>query len=166
MSTRSLIGGDTDRGTIMVYVHSDGYPDGHWGKIETLRRLIAAHGIDRVMATLLQTTSGWSSFDGDTDDGLSKAYDDGRFELVPGFGVRYTLTEMEPRWPGGQPYVQGNTSYATPADFTGDADNWWDVAYIYVVSADGKQVRYCENDSRQAWDDKPWQTVSLLLPAE
>ncbi len=141
MSTRSLIGAETENGIKMVYVHCDGYPDDYWGKVQTLQRLVAEHGLDRVVSTLLETPAGWSSFDGNAEQ-LSQFERDGRFELVPGFGVRHTLTEVDL---GGRTTVQGNKEYATPED----AHEYWDTEFVYVITADGK-LRWAPH-----WD-APW----------
>ena len=144
MSTRSLVGAETESGTKLVYVHSDGYPDGYWGKVETLRRLVAQFGLDKVVGTLLQTPSGWSSFDGNPGETLNPGYADGRFELVPGFGVRFTDVEG-----------QGNTKYATPEDH----NEYWDVEYVYVITADGK-LRWAPHGDGE-WADQDWLTEDL-----
>lgn len=135
MSTRCLIGAETESGIRAVYCHSDGYPDNFYGKVETLRRLIAQHGLSKVVSTLLATPAGWSSFDGEPGDELSPGHTDGRFELVPGFGVRYTLDEIDMGGLGKT--VQGNTEYAGP-----DKPLNWDVEYVYVIAADGKTLRW------------------------
>ena len=147
MSTRCLIGADTEVGTRLVYVHHDGYPRSRYGKLPTLARLVARDGLSRVVATLLSTPSGWSSFDGEPPAELPAFHADGRFELVPGYGVRYTLTPLDG-------YVQGDTEYTTPATAP-DAD----FAYVYVLDTEGR-VRWAEN-SGAAWDDLGWQQMTL-----
>lgn len=146
MSTRSLVGAETESGIKMVYVHSDGYPEGQWGKIATLQQLVAKHGVSKVVSTLLETTSGWSSFDGVPGVELSAGHADGRFELVPDFGIRYTLDVI----PGMEAYTpQGNSEYDTEA-----TSHEADAVYLYVISADGKTLRWAENNDR--WDKLNW----------
>jgi hypothetical protein len=142
MSTRSLIGAETDSGIRLVYVHSDGYPDGQWGKVQTLQRLIATHGIDRVVSTLLHTPAGWSSFDGNPT-GEMYPTDPDRFELVAGFGVRYI----------GE---QGNEHYATPED----AHEYWDTEYVYVLNPQGILRWAAHWDTK--WADLQWHEVVLV----
>ena len=36
MSTRSILAFDTDKGVRGVYIHSDGYPEGQWGRMAQL----------------------------------------------------------------------------------------------------------------------------------
>lgn len=152
MSTRGLVGAETESGIKAVYVHSDNYPDGQWGKIETLRRLVAAHGVSKVLATLLETPAGWSSFDGEPGDELSAGHTDGRFELVPGFGVRYTLDEIDMGGLGKM--TQGNTEYDGP----GSPINW-DIEYVYVIAADGTTLRWAEG--AEDWSKLVWNEVAL-----
>lgn len=152
MSTRSLIGAETESGAKMVYVHSDGYPDGHWGKVETLQRLVAKHGVSKVAATLLKTTSGWSSLSDSDREELPAMYQDGRFELVSGFGIRYTLDVI----PGKESYTpQGNSEYDTESTtYKADAE------YLYLICMDGKTLRWAENSG--PWDQLEWHTEPLV----
>jgi hypothetical protein len=149
MSTRCLIGAETESGVKMVYVHSNGYPDGQWGKVQTLQRLVSQFGLGGVLSTLLETPSGWSSFDGSPGDELQAGHTDGRFELIPNFGVRYTLT------PTSDGTVQGNTSYATP----GELATYWDIEYIYIITSDGK-LKWSPH-SGDDWDALPWTYETL-----
>lgn len=67
------------------YVHSDGYPSGVG--VELLR-LLNEHGYEKTMRTLVDEHYGWSSLGKDSE--LGPGYDDGRFVVVPDYGVAYT----------------------------------------------------------------------------
>lgn len=109
MSTRCVIAAVTEVGVKGVYVHGDGYPDGSCGKLATLPKMIADHGLSKVVGTLLASPAGWYSFDGGDDDyGL---------DVVPGFGNRFTA---------------GMTEYYTDAH---QVD--WDLQYVYLIHPDG-----------------------------
>jgi hypothetical protein len=109
MSTRAIVAephGDSWRGR---HTHSDGYPS---GRGQTLWALVARDGVETVRKTIIHTYFGWSSIDPTQQDFIgvppdqnapygSPAYDaymfspggmygDGRFVVVPGYGVAYT----------------------------------------------------------------------------
>lgn len=117
MSTRSVVYARTESGTKGVYVHSDGYPE--WA-LPALHGLIAKHGLDRTVTTLLGKPNGWSHLDPDKEDELPELYRDGRFEAVPGFGVQYTEVDN-----------QGDTEYRTLEN------PGWDIEFLYVIEPDG-----------------------------
>jgi hypothetical protein len=112
--------------------------------------MVQQYGLGTVVGTLLQTTSGWSSFDGEPGSELPSMYSDGRFELVPGFGVRYTLDELDLY---GQKTVQGNTEYDGPG-----MPISFDIDYVYVFTADGN-LKWAEG--QESWDSLRWNRVEL-----
>jgi hypothetical protein len=137
MSTRSVVYGRTDSGIKGVYVHSDGHPE---TRLPVLAELIRRDGVDRVMSTLLEQTWGWSFLDPDPEGApLPDSKQDGRFELVPGYGVRYTAED------GGEPNYRGTSNDAP------------DVAYVYVVEQDGS-ISYAENGA--LWDGLDWKRTA------
>lgn len=86
MSTRSLVGGLTDSGTYVVYVHFDGYPE---GRLPVLDELIKRDGAAKVLATILMAREGgWSYLDADIDPGAKTALGS-RGRVVPGYGLMY-----------------------------------------------------------------------------
>jgi hypothetical protein len=117
--------------------------------VAVVDRLVSQFGLGGVLSTLLETQSGWSSFDGSPGDELQVGHTDGRFELISSFRVRYTLT------PTSDGTVQGNTSYATP----GDLATYWDIEYIYVITSDGK-LKWAPHEGND-WDALPWKYETL-----
>ncbi len=138
MSTRSAVGAETEGGTRAVYVHSDGYPE---AKLDDLRQLVAQHGLSKTVATLLATPSGWGYINAEfpAHDGE---------QLIPGFGARLT---------------RGFTEYMTP-----EKPFSWDIEYIYIISADGKTIRWAHSGIARAssgghkWDSLDWQEAPLV----
>lgn len=95
MSTRSLVGGLTDMGTFVVYVHFDGYPE---GRLPVLDAIIKRDGAAKALATLLMAKEGgWSSLDEDQDASVPNVLGQ-RAESVEGYGVKYTdAPEIKPQ---------------------------------------------------------------------
>jgi hypothetical protein len=83
MGTRSAVcepHGDSYRGR---YVHWDGYPTGVGAR---LIELVQRDGIEKVRQTIIHDHYGWSSLH---QQELSPSYQDGRFVVVPDYGVAY-----------------------------------------------------------------------------
>ena len=139
MSTRSVVYGRTDSGIKGVYVHSDGHPD---TRLPVLAELIRRDGVDRVMSTLLEQTWGWSFLDSDPEGApLPDSKQDGRFEPVPGYGVRYTAED------GGEPHYRDTSS-----------EGRLDAVYVYVVEQDGS-ISYADNGGA-LWDGLDWKRTA------
>lgn len=137
MSTRSVVYGRTDSGIKGVYVHSDGYPE---ARLPVLAELIRRDGVDRAMSTLLEQTWGWSFLDSAPETQLPASKQDGRFELVPGYGVRYTVED------GGEPNYRDTSN-----------EGRLDAVYVYVIEQDGT-VSYAENGA--LWDALDWKRTT------
>jgi hypothetical protein len=153
MSTRCWIGAETESGIKAVFVHSDGYPGiepakvDSCGVIPTLRDLVATHGIDKVVSTLLETSHPWDTFSDWTPEPEWTWYFTERYKIVPGFGVRFNMDSPGPQ-------------YFTPARAI-----TWDVEYVYVIQADGKTVKWATKGvtkGNRAWRTQHWQEASLL----
>lgn len=160
MGTRSLVGAETESGTKLVYVHWDGYPE---GRLPVLHEFIKRHGLDKTIATILETTSGWSSLDPDHEPELREFARTGQFEIVQGFGERYTLTPITLGDEEG--YIQGNLEYATPENALK-----WDSEYVYVFTADRQSIKWAPTwtDGGQVltWDALDWQVEPIIIDAE
>ena len=150
MSTRSIVYGRTDSGIKGVYVHWDGYPE---GRLPVLHALIARDGVDKVMSTLLARPSGWSSLHPEQDSQLPPLYSDGRFEVVPGYGIQYSDVEM-PDAISGEMTKQGDSAYRTTS--IEDRVIW--VEFLYVIEPDGS-ITWAENFS-EPWDTLKWRGYS------
>jgi hypothetical protein len=138
MSTRSVVYGRTESGIKGVYVHSDGHPE---TRLPVLAVLIRRDGVDRVMSTLLEQTWGWSFLDSDPEGmPLPASKQDGRFEVVPGYGVRYTEED------GGEPDYRDTSN-----------EGRLDAVYVYVVEQDGS-ISYAENGA--LWDALDWKSTA------
>jgi hypothetical protein len=127
MGTRSCVAiaeGDGFRGK---YVHWDGYPT-YMGK--TLHTLVNERGLDEVQRVMVHESAGFSCLDPRKTE-LDDYEGDGRFMVVPGFGIGYN-----------------------PDSEQGDVDDWitpfhndeskrdsWGTAWAYVLS-DGGLVVY------------------------
>jgi hypothetical protein len=141
MSTRSIVYGHTESGIKGVYVHFDGYPE---GRLPVLAKLIQRDGVDRVMSTILAQTWGWSSLDANpVPPELPPYMGDGRFELVTGYGVRYTKDD------GGEPDYRDTSQQARDIF----------IEYVYVVEQDGS-ISYATNQD-VPWDDLAWESTAL-----
>ena len=143
MSTRSLVAAETEKGVVGVYVHWDGYPD---GRIEVLRQLAQRDGMAAMVRTIVGKPNGWSSLDPEAAT-LSIGYHDGRFALVPGYGIEYTNVEN-----------QGHTEYWTPE--THDPETW--AEYLYIIRANGTVDWAPINSDERDITTFDWHTVSLL----
>jgi hypothetical protein len=134
------------------YVHSDGYPS--WNG-EQVKKLIAMHGKDEVIKTLIDDYYGWSSiYDGQTDKLDSPGMQDGRFVAIKGYGVAYT-TET-----GGLP---GGLPQSKPEDWvrdTDDPDIFW-LEFAYVIEEDGSVSAY--RSVGDGWQEIPKDTSGEWL---
>lgn len=142
MSTRCLMGADTESGIKAVYVHSDGYADGEHGVINVLRGLVATHGLNRVVSTLLRKDSPWDMFADWTPRPEYTWYFTDQYEIVPGFGVRFDVAGR----------------YFTTSDRIP-----WDIEYVYVIQTDGT-LRWAHKGvtkGDRTWRTQQWQEISL-----
>lgn len=138
MSTRSIVAAEFEGQIKGVYVHSDGYPDGEWGKLATLSRLIERDGVVKVVRTIMGKPNGWSDLDPDQEkDQLSSGYGDGRFLAIPGYGVQYSAKRFPNMYGKDKPGMQADSEYRVPGD--GGEE------YFYVIRADGT-IDWCEGD--------------------
>lgn len=112
MSTRSLVGGLTDDGTYVVYVHNDGYPD---GRLVELEQIIERDGAAKALVNILSAREGgWSYLAAGTQAG-SKDHT-GHGTIVPGYGLKYN-----------------DAPEATPMRFPEEwePDSWCE--YVYLI---------------------------------
>lgn len=138
MSTRSLVGGLTDGGTYVTYVHYDGYPD---ARLPVLEELIKRDGPARVLSTILQArTGGWSALEPSTKESHIL-----HGEVVPGYGVKYTDAAEGPQ-------------LRFPEEY--NDDSWCE--YVYLIPEIGP-IRYAEIQrgvKPEAWR---WQEHEVLV---
>lgn len=142
MGTRSCVAipeGDGFRGK---YVHWDGYPT-HMGK--TLYALVDQHGLAEVQRVLVHESAGFSCVDPRKTE-LDRFEQDGRFLLIPGFGVAYNPDSE-----------QGDVEdWITPfAEDESERDDWG-TEWAYVLS-DGGLVVW-----KMGWKSPP--TYVALVP--
>lgn len=120
MGTRSVVAARQEDGSWSGrYVHWDGYPEGVG---QAVKEIVARHGREAAIKTLMVDNYGWSSVDGAEVQELGVGYDDGRFRAVPGYGVAYT-TEQNQSHP---------EDWITSED-TGDS---W-LEYVHIIELDG-----------------------------
>ena len=115
MSTRSVIGIPDGDGWKGRYCHSDGYP--RWNGVK-LQELVVRDGLEKVVQTVVVDNYGWSSIDPDVAR-LHVYQDDGRFKVVPDYGVAYTE-------------VDGQTSPDEWHTYEGAQDSWCEWAYVLI----------------------------------
>lgn len=138
MSSRSLVGGLTDRGIYTVYVHNGGH-------LPTLTALIRRDGVHRVLGTLLTARDGGWSYLDPREDGTRDHRLGERGRTVPGYGVAYT---DEP----------GTMPVKFPDDWS--EDFWADA--VYLTRNDGAIRRAepgrceCQCGPRH-WEWRDWQ---------
>lgn len=119
MGTRSIIAkpdGDAWRGR---YCHWDGYPEGVG---QRLMELVNRDGLAKVIDTIIDTHCGWSSIHMPDNRQLGAGYTDGRFLLVPEYGVAYNHNSD-----------QGSMSDWHTPDMLGDTWCQW----VYVLTPMG-----------------------------
>lgn len=95
MGTRSVIAAtpaDAARGR---YVHWDGYPTGVG---QALLNIVRRDGLDKAREVLTREHFGWSSVTGEGSDLAATTTDDGRFVIVPGYGLAYSHDEHKDAW--------------------------------------------------------------------
>lgn len=142
MSTRCWIGADTETGIKAVHVQCDGdiYA-------EEIPKLVAEHGVDKVVSTLLKTAHPWECFFDFEVRPEYTWYHTDRYEIVPGFGVKFNVDQPPPEY------------YTTKDRIR------WDIEYVYVISADGKSLRWCSKGvtkGDRTWRTQDWKEVPLL----
>jgi hypothetical protein len=135
MSTRSLVGGLTDMGTYVVYVHFDGYPE---GRLPELEGMVKRDGAARVLVELLSAKEGgWSVLDHQADASMRNSLGD-RGRVVEGYGLAYTDA------PGSGPQ-------RFPEDYTDDVWAEW----VYLIPEVGP-IRYAECVHGKPPEDWDW----------
>lgn len=162
MSTRAVIAIPTATGWKGRYCHQSGYPS--YVGVD-LQKLINRDGYNAVVSTLITGPHyGWSTLDPVVSAGtvLGPGMDDGRFTVVPGYGVAYTSVRIkgmesftpqitEKEWISNDgddlgtewAYVLGETSivvYVNAFDsWTGDnfVKHWRLAGYVRYDDADG-----------------------------
>lgn len=139
MSTRSILAFETEKGIVGVYVHSDGYPEGQWGRLNQLDLLIKRDGISEVVTTVL-AHSHWSCLFADRV--AKPEYSPEHEILVVGYGMYFEH--------------DAGDRYFTPDQL----DEWWDSEYVYVVNPEG-QVKWAHlgvRGNHEDWDAIEWRT--------
>ena len=102
MSTHAIIAAEFNSGIRGVYLHNDN--DGPEIRLAVLDRLIANHGATLVRETLCGLPNGWSEIGTQPwQQELGNGKQDGRFAVVPGYGIRYTDDEDGGFWTPDQP---------------------------------------------------------------
>lgn len=134
MATRSVVGTYTDGGKHWRgrYVHWDGYPE---GRLPVLSAMIDRDGALKTLQTIMRYR-GWSNLDPDMawDHQLERGYDDGRFEVVAGYGIAYTEKQgVENR-------------YETDRNVNSGCE------YAYIIDL----VERCIDVYEYVWDEKAW----------
>jgi hypothetical protein len=137
MSTRSLVGGLTDMGTYVVYVHFDGYPE---GRLPVLDYLIKRDGAAKTLATILMANEGgWSYLAPDIDTSGNPSPLGNRGEIVEGYGLKYIdAPEVKP--------------YRFPEEYS--TDMW--AEYVYLIPEEGPLIwaAAVQGKPTEEWD---WQ---------
>lgn len=118
MGTRSAVGVRNENGQYKGrYIHWDGYPS--WVGLK-LRELIDRDGVQQVVKTIVLDNYGWSNLNPREEGPLSTGYSDGRFKVVPYYGIAYTTEQNQ----------------STPDDWIeepGDLGTEW----LYLIEEDG-----------------------------
>lgn len=90
MGTRSVLAIAQGDGWKGRYCHWDGYPS---NQLNELMRIIRKEGYERATQVLLREHYGWSSLNENPE--LGNGMRDGRFVVVPGYGVAYTTKDLQ-----------------------------------------------------------------------
>lgn len=141
MTFYSWIAVETESGILATDVRRDDGP-GKSGMIGILRRLARRHGVSKVVSTLLQTPASWFSFDGNpsVEHYHELQSDELPVELIDGFGIRRSARD-----------------YEDPTSFIP-----FDVAYIYLITADGT-LRWADcRNSICEWEQLQWRDAGAL----
>jgi hypothetical protein len=128
MATRSIIAELLPDGKWRGrYCHWDGYPS---AKLPQLAHIVARDGADVARKTLLHDNWSWSSIDSADKSELPSIMQDGRFKIVPGYGVTHTdLQETsDVEW-----FMEG------------DYEQGW-CEYLYIIHDDRIECRSINND--------------------
>lgn len=130
MGTRSAVGTLNEAGEFKGrYIHWDGYPGGVG---DDLAQLVERDGAEKVLKVLTEDHYGWSNLDLSGDIKLSPGYDDGRFEVVEGYGIAYTTFQDQSgpdEWVNG-PDVMIEYTYAINEDgsiLVNSGEGWVDL---------------------------------------
>lgn len=121
MGTRAVVAvpvGESWRGR---YVHWSGSPE-HLGT--ALASILDRDGLATAAHTLTEAHYGWSQITGEPDPEMPESYRDGRFVVVPGYGIAYT---------------EANGVTAESWLGPGDVAEVW-AEYVYVLRPEGAQV--------------------------
>jgi hypothetical protein len=145
MSTRSLVGGLTDSGTYVVYVHSDGYPE---GRLPVLEAIIKRDGPAKALVNILSARAGgWSYLEEDTPP-TAKDHLDGRGRVVEGYGLQYN-----------------DAPEATPLRFPEEYDVQTWIEYVYLIPEVGP-IRYAAADRSTPPEEWDWKEHHVEVAAE
>ena len=117
MGTHAIIAAEFTSGIRGTYLHND--HDGPQARLAVLDDLIARHGADTVRETLCGLPNGWSEIGTQPwQQELGNGYRDGRFAVVPGYGIRYTTVD-EGFWTPDMPLC------------------CWDINAVFIIRKDG-----------------------------
>jgi hypothetical protein len=116
MGTRSIIAIPNGDGYKGRYAHWDGYPE--WmGR--NLWEIVKRDGLEQARRVLVEDNFYWSNMDASQADAPLKDFmDDGRFRIVPGYGV------------------SGTHHQASPDEWVTHHDSTW-CEWVYVLGVDG-----------------------------
>ena len=138
MSTRSIVAkqqGDTWAGR---YCHWDGYPSHHGAVIW---HIVKRDGIENAVKTLVDDNFYWSTLNPfQKADDLPDYSDDGRFDIVTGYGIAGNTNQSDP------------DEWYTPENYR---DSWCD--YVYVIAPAGLLVMRIYDDAILGffrWEDE------------
>lgn len=139
MSTRSILAFETEMGVRGVYVHTDGYPEGEWGRLNQLSILIARDGVSKVATTVLEH-SHWSCLF--AEQVTKPEYSPEHETLVVGYGMYFEH--------------DAGDRYFTPDQL----QDWWDSEYVYLVNPEGevKWVALGVGHDDLTWESLQWRT--------
>lgn len=142
MTTRWWAGAETESGIKVVHVQCDGDVGA-----ESLANLVAEHGIDKTVSTLLKTSHPWVGLNWTPEPYHQGLYEPPRYEIIPGFGVKFGVDE-----PAHIPY------HST------DKPIYWDIEYVAIIMADGKTIKWCHKGvtkGRRQWRTQKWEEMAL-----
>ena len=142
MTTRGLVGADTESGIRAVFLKCDA-DEG----LTNLRELVARHGVNKTVSTLLETGQSWYGINWTPEPYHIEAgvFRPEVYDIVPDFGVKFT---------------QSPRRYFTTANRIP-----WDCEWVWIVQADGSTVRWvhkgCTKGDR-TWRTQKWKESPLL----
>lgn len=132
MGTRAVVGTPHGQGWRGRYVHWSGSP-AHLGR--ALRRIVERDGLPVASRVITTDHYGWSELTGADSPELLEGYTDGRFAVVPGYGIAYT-TEQDQSSPD---------EWFGPEDLEPAGIEW-----VYVLTHDGLAIWSVDPDGRMS----------------